>query len=179
MVSTRARAIADARKESLRWPPRSHAEAGAAVWTGNAGEAHFQVAANLPAELSEALELHPLPTPVQLRRSGGIQPLQRQAGGGIRIMKPALRKSCGKLRANESECCRCSRRPERAVAWQAMLDQMAQLAAVAIENSLLYERLAFQAQHDTLTGLPNRLLFQDRVQQAAAAGGTASARRRR
>jgi diguanylate cyclase (GGDEF)-like protein len=48
-----------------------------------------------------------------------------------------------------------------------MLDQMAQLASVAIENSLLYERLAFQAQHDTLTGLPNRLLFQDRVQQGA------------
>jgi diguanylate cyclase (GGDEF)-like protein len=38
---------------------------------------------------------------------------------------------------------------------------------VAIENSLLYERLSFQAQHDALTGLPNRLLFHDRVQQAA------------
>ncbi len=44
--------------------------------------------------------------------------------------------------------------------------QMAQLASLAIENTLLYERLAFQAQHDVLTGLPNRLLFQDRVQQA-------------
>jgi diguanylate cyclase (GGDEF)-like protein len=43
---------------------------------------------------------------------------------------------------------------------------MSQLAAVAIENALLHERLAFQAQHDTLTELPNRLLFQDRVQQA-------------
>jgi diguanylate cyclase (GGDEF)-like protein len=58
---------------------------------------------------------------------------------------------------------------EIALPWQPMLDQMAQLAAVAIENSLLYERLAFQAQHDTLTGLPNRLLFQDRVQQASRA----------
>ena len=47
-----------------------------------------------------------------------------------------------------------------------VLDQMAHLAAVGIENTLLYERLAFQAQHDTLTELPNRLLFQDRVQQA-------------
>jgi diguanylate cyclase (GGDEF)-like protein len=44
--------------------------------------------------------------------------------------------------------------------------QMEQLACLAIENTLLYERLAFQAQHDVLTGLPNRLLFQDRVQQA-------------
>ena len=56
---------------------------------------------------------------------------------------------------------------ECVVLWRVMLDQMAQLASVAIENSLLYERLAFQAQHDTLTGLANRLLFQDRVQQAA------------
>jgi diguanylate cyclase (GGDEF)-like protein len=31
---------------------------------------------------------------------------------------------------------------------------------------MLYERLAFQAQHDALTELPNRMLFQDRVQQA-------------
>ena len=44
--------------------------------------------------------------------------------------------------------------------------QMVQLACLAIENTRLYERLAFQAQHDVLTGLPNRLLFQDRVQQA-------------
>ncbi len=49
---------------------------------------------------------------------------------------------------------------------QGVLSQMTQMASLAIENTLLYERLAFQAQHDVLTGLPNRLLFQDRVQQA-------------
>ena len=49
---------------------------------------------------------------------------------------------------------------------QFLPSQMAQLACLAIENARLYERLAFQAQHDVLTGLPNRLLFQDRVQQA-------------
>jgi diguanylate cyclase (GGDEF)-like protein len=49
---------------------------------------------------------------------------------------------------------------------QRLSSQMAQLASLTIENALLYERLAFQAQHDVLTGLPNRLLFQDRVQQA-------------
>jgi diguanylate cyclase (GGDEF)-like protein len=47
-----------------------------------------------------------------------------------------------------------------------VMSQMAQLGSLAIENATLYERLAFQAQHDVLTGLPNRLLFQDRVQQA-------------
>ncbi|MDQ3159973.1 MAG: EAL domain-containing protein, partial [Pseudomonadota bacterium] len=44
----------------------------------------------------------------------------------------------------------------------------AQLAAVAIEHRLLNDRLSHQAQHDALTGLPNRLLFQDRLDQALA-----------
>jgi diguanylate cyclase (GGDEF)-like protein/PAS domain S-box-containing protein len=42
------------------------------------------------------------------------------------------------------------------------------LAAVAIEHRLLTDQLAHQAQHDALTGLPNRLLFQDRLSQALA-----------
>ena len=130
---------------------RSHVEAGAAVWTGNADPWHLQVAVNLPSELTSALALGPQPAgqlagasdyraspPKELREASGEQI------GAVQMFAP-------------SGC---------AVSWEAMLDQMAQLASVAIENSLLYERLAFQAQHDTLTGLPNRLLFQDRVQQA-------------
>ncbi len=42
------------------------------------------------------------------------------------------------------------------------------LAAVAIEHRLLTEQLSHQAQHDALTGLPNRVLFQDRLGQALA-----------
>lgn len=42
------------------------------------------------------------------------------------------------------------------------------LAAVAIEHQLLTDQLSHQAQHDALTGLPNRLLFQDRLDQALA-----------
>lgn len=42
------------------------------------------------------------------------------------------------------------------------------LAAVAIEHHRLTDQLAHQAQHDALTGLPNRLLFQDRLSQALA-----------
>ncbi len=131
---------------------RSHVEAGAAVWTGNADQWHLQVAGNLPSELATALALGPQPSgqlggaaadyraspPKELREASGEQI------GAVQMFAP-------------SGC---------VVSWEAMLDQMAQLASVAIENSLLYERLAFQAQHDTLTGLPNRLLFQDRVQQA-------------
>jgi len=42
------------------------------------------------------------------------------------------------------------------------------LATIGIEQRSLVERLAHQAQHDTLTGLPNRILFEDRLQQALA-----------
>ena len=42
------------------------------------------------------------------------------------------------------------------------------LAAVAIEHRLLTDQLEHQAHHDALTGLPNRLLFQDRLDQALA-----------
>ncbi len=42
------------------------------------------------------------------------------------------------------------------------------LAAVAIEHRTLTDQLSHQAQHDALTGLPNRLLFQDRLDQALA-----------
>jgi diguanylate cyclase (GGDEF)-like protein/PAS domain S-box-containing protein len=48
------------------------------------------------------------------------------------------------------------------------LTAASQLAAVAIEHRLLTDRLAHQGQHDTLTGLPNRLLLQDRLGQALA-----------
>lgn len=46
------------------------------------------------------------------------------------------------------------------------LSEIRQLTAVVIDSGMLSERLAFQAQHDVLTELPNRLLFQDRLQQA-------------
>jgi diguanylate cyclase (GGDEF)-like protein len=43
-----------------------------------------------------------------------------------------------------------------------------QLASIAIEQHQRAERIAFQAYHDALTGLPNRALFQDRLQQTIA-----------
>lgn len=49
------------------------------------------------------------------------------------------------------------------------LTQLAHLASLAIESDKVHERLAFHAQHDALTGLPNRLMFQDRLKQAIAA----------
>ena len=49
-----------------------------------------------------------------------------------------------------------------------LLESTSRLAAVAIEHRQLTDKLSHQAQHDALTGLPNRLLFQDRLSQALA-----------
>jgi diguanylate cyclase (GGDEF)-like protein len=56
-----------------------------------------------------------------------------------------------------------------------VLGRFAELASLALQNARKYtearrlsERLAHQAYHDSLTGLPNRLLFSDRLQQALA-----------
>jgi diguanylate cyclase (GGDEF)-like protein len=45
---------------------------------------------------------------------------------------------------------------------------LAQLASIAIERKAFEERLAHQSMHDPLTGLPNRLLFLDRLAQSIA-----------
>ncbi|MET0553086.1 MAG: PAS domain S-box protein [Vicinamibacteria bacterium] len=50
----------------------------------------------------------------------------------------------------------------------ALLDVASGLAAVAIEQRDLTDRLAHQAHHDALTGLPNRALFEDRLAMAVA-----------
>ena len=48
------------------------------------------------------------------------------------------------------------------------LDAQAKLASIALEHRQLTDRLAYQAQHDPLTGLPNRVLLEDRLHQAMA-----------
>ncbi len=51
-----------------------------------------------------------------------------------------------------------------------MIGKASRLAAIAIEQRQLTEKLAHQAQHDALTGLPNRALFEDRLNRALAQG---------
>jgi len=168
LVSTRA-PLASTLEKIVALAAGRDVEAGAAVWTANAGEAQLQVTANLPRELAEALKLHAPPQSGPAR--GGLEEFSRYSAklaaafgfdaSPAKELREASGERIGILQMFAPDA--------GAPAWQPTLDQMAQLASVAIENSLLYERLAFQAQHDTLTGLPNRLLFQDRVQQATRA----------
>lgn len=148
--------------EIVEMAPQWNAQAGAAVWAAAGQFLHFQVAANLPQELTESLRQIPLS---RAEPSAGLE-LSRSVLAGIsgrevsesRVLRDAGGRVIGMLQVfapGEDHAVRGN-----------VLDQMAHLAAVGIENTLLYERLAFQAQHDTLTELPNRLLFQDRVQQA-------------
>ncbi len=50
----------------------------------------------------------------------------------------------------------------------ALLEGIAKLAGIVIQHREMYEQLAFQATRDPLTDLPNRRLFQDRLEQAIA-----------
>jgi diguanylate cyclase (GGDEF)-like protein/PAS domain S-box-containing protein len=49
-----------------------------------------------------------------------------------------------------------------------LISKSSRLAAIAIEQRQLTDKLAYQAQHDALTGLPNRTLFDERLNRAIA-----------
>jgi len=159
MISTRA-PLSRVLEKVAALASLCHAEAGVAIWTRTAGEVYLQVTANLPPGLTEVLKLHSLRS-IALEEfssySGKLSAAFGLDASPPRELREASGEGIGMLQMFA---------PAWNAAWQAILEQMAQLASMAIGNSLLYERLAFQAQHDTLTGLPNRLLFQDRVQQA-------------
>ncbi len=146
-------------------PAWCHSGAGAAVWSAAGDKLLYQVSADLPNQVTNAL------------RSQAFDRVE-----GRLILSAASRQEIEGLAARNG--CTAAIIPLNNVvgdtigllllflpagaALPPLCDstQLAQLASLAIENLLLYERLAFQAQHDVLTGLPNRLLFQDRVQQA-------------
>lgn len=52
----------------------------------------------------------------------------------------------------------------------ALLQILCRLARLAIEQSRLTQKLHYQANHDNLTSFPNRLLFEQRLRHALAAG---------
>ena len=56
------------------------------------------------------------------------------------------------------------------------LELLAAQAGVGLSNIRLLEQIRHQAMHDSLTGLPNQLLFEDRVAQALAQSGRSGER---
>jgi GGDEF domain-containing protein len=61
-----------------------------------------------------------------------------------------------------------SGRPELPPEAQEILELACGLSSIAIANRNLLDQLAHQATHDLLTGLVNRTVFQDRLDQALA-----------
>ncbi len=146
-------------------PAQFHAGAGAAIWSAAGDRLLYQASSGLPEHVtnvlrSQAFERTEGDLNLSAEAEAEIQGLAGRAGMGPAILPlwNVAGDAIGLLlifapRAMDADS-------------QEMAAQVTQLAALAIDNTLLFERLAFQAQHDVLTGLPNRLLFQDRLQQA-------------
>jgi diguanylate cyclase (GGDEF)-like protein len=62
-----------------------------------------------------------------------------------------------------------AQRPDRCLA---SLEMAAGMASLAVQHRKVYEQIDYQAQHDSLTELPNRVLFQERIAKAVAAADT-------
>jgi diguanylate cyclase (GGDEF)-like protein len=127
--------------------------AGAAIWTAAGDALLYQVSSDLPEAVVDALRSRTVPRSPEAHcgDADGFVSTQTALRNGAQDVIGLL----AIFHPPTSE----GLPPQ-------VISQMAQLGSIAIENSSLYEVLAFQAQHDVLTGLPNRLLFQDRVQQA-------------
>ena len=65
--------------------------------------------------------------------------------------------------------CRQSRHPTESE--RQMLEMASKLATISIEHHQTTRQLAHLVRHDPLTGMPNRILFEDRLQQALASAG--------
>ena len=139
--------------------------AGAALWSAGGDKLLYQVSSGLPQRVTNALRSR------AFERSEGHLVLGREEERYIEVLADSYGFNCARIPlrniAGDDVGLLLTFVPTTVeVKSHTVCTQMAQMATLAIENTLIYERLAFQAQHDVLTGLPNRLLFQDRVQQA-------------
>ena len=164
MVGTHA-PLAETLRAIAELPSRCHAGAGASLWSAAGDKLLYQASAGLPEHVTNVLRSQSFER-VEGALSVGEEAREEIAGlahraGSAEVILP-LKNVAGD--AIGLLLIFAPRGVE--VSSQYIAAQMIQLATLAIENTMLYERLAFQAQHDVLTGLPNRLLFHDRVQQA-------------
>ncbi len=134
---------------------------------------------NLPSGLQAAIAIIPLVAKTQLC---GRVVLERTAmleertfsDAGSDAASTKLREWSLPLRAQDGETLgalsifgQIAVRDQEQLAPVAM--EAAELARLALEHSRLQHQLAHQAQHDALTGLPNRILLEDRLERAIGA----------
>ena len=126
---------------------------------------------DLPVGPARALERH---RRAPAHRDRGLRHRERPAVGRPPRARACLRppRRRGRRRSSRATGTRCSARstciarvPQSPDAeHEQILSLLAHLASIAIERKAFEERLAHQSMHDPLTGLPNRLLFLDRLE---------------
>lgn len=155
---------------------------GAAVWLLREGKLHCGAAPGLPPSFVQALNGSPIGSATGSSGTAAYQgapvlvadimtsPLwesYQQLGLRYNIRAcwamPIFSKA-GQVLGTVTMYYNTPRRPSSADL--ELLEMSSHLAAIALEQRYLTDQLAYQAQHDSLTGLPNRLLFKERLQQA-------------
>ena len=140
--------------------------AGAALWIAGYGELQFQAASQLPDAFVEKLAplTYPLGTIASVDDSAWDKRRAHAEEFGFRSLDPMPLYNASGFTIGVFQLFFPDGAPK--IADHGFVSQMADLATLAVEYRLLFDRLAFQAQHDNLTELPDRLLLQDRLQQA-------------
>jgi diguanylate cyclase (GGDEF)-like protein len=113
--------------------------AGAAIWVKRGDILELAAATKTAGELLETPSL-------ELKETDGV---------GVIALRDASGEPLGALRLEPA----ADFSPNRAA-------EVSRLAAMVLENRLLWEKLTYAAQYDGLTRLPNGVLFRDRLEQA-------------
>lgn len=151
--------------------------AACAVLVPREGALICEAAPGLSSEYRSAIDQLGMPAPGQVSYGESlaleaITPVAERFGLGTHSTSPIYSATgllLGAIIVHFREESRCVVNPE-------VMRMACRLAGIAIEQRQLTDRLEFQAQHDSLTGLPNRFhlleLLTKRLDAAASAAGT-------
>jgi diguanylate cyclase (GGDEF)-like protein len=152
--------------------PLGQSDAGAAFWTVTDGALKFQTCGSeFPAGFAAVLaeKSWTMSSTEPARDTDCAADLRAETArwnlcAEVRFVRDSQGKLLGVLLTSAAGSLNASAR--------ALSDEASLLAAVAAGNSTLHDRLAFDTRHDVLTKLPNRLLFQNRLDEALKAAQT-------